>query len=60
MSFNIQEQLNHILQEVGLSSADTGGKITFKGEDPIYDDVLRLGAISALPTMACAVGAATI
>lgn len=60
MSFNIQEQLNRILQEVGLSSADVGGKITFKGADPIYDDVLHLGAISALPTMACAVGAATI
>jgi hypothetical protein len=38
----------------------TGGKITFKGDDPIYDDVLRMGAISALPTMACAVGVAAI
>lgn len=60
MSFDINGHFGIVQKDLGLSTDDIGGKITFAGEDPIYDDVCRLGAISAIPTMACAVGTAAI
>ena len=46
--------------EMGLSPEDTGGSITFTGEDPIFPIVHRLGACISIPLMACAAGIAAI
>ena len=48
------------MRELGLSPEDTGGKITFVGEDPIFPSVHRLGACIGIPIMAGAAGIADI
>lgn len=52
--------LADLLAPIGLSAADTGGRVTFAGADPIVADRIRLGAAIGVPMMAGAVGAATL
>lgn len=52
--------LDALLDELGLSVADTGGSVTFAGADPILPSRLRLAAAIGIPIMAGAVGAAAI
>jgi crotonobetainyl-CoA:carnitine CoA-transferase CaiB-like acyl-CoA transferase len=52
--------LNSLLGEVGLSSADAGGKVTFAGQDPIVPSRHRLGACIGIPLMGNAVAAAAL
>jgi len=49
--------LDGLLDPLGLSSAATGGTITFTGQDPIVPARHRLGACIGIPMAACAVGA---
>jgi crotonobetainyl-CoA:carnitine CoA-transferase CaiB-like acyl-CoA transferase len=51
------QALDSLLDDVGLSSADTGGIVAFSGEDPIVGARHRLGACIGIPIMAAAVGA---
>src|SRR5258708_7235295 len=46
--------LNDVLKDVGLSTADSGGKITFHGRDPIIPALFRFGS---LPPIALAANA---
>jgi len=46
------------MNELGLAPEDTGGTITFVGEDPIFPSVHRLGACIGIPIMAGAAGIA--
>src|ERR1700744_3298338 len=48
------------MTELGLCPEDTGGAITFVGEDPIFPSVHRLGACIGIPIMAGAAGIADI
>jgi crotonobetainyl-CoA:carnitine CoA-transferase CaiB-like acyl-CoA transferase len=48
------------MHDLGLSPEDTGGSITFIGEDPIFPTVHRLGACISIPIMAGAAGVASI
>jgi hypothetical protein len=48
------------MNDLGLSPEDTGGTITFVGEDPIFPSVHRLGACIGIPIMAGAAGIADI
>jgi crotonobetainyl-CoA:carnitine CoA-transferase CaiB-like acyl-CoA transferase len=52
--------LERLLADVGLSTADTGGDVSFEGEDPILPAVHRLGACIGVPLMAAAVGAVAV
>ena len=52
--------LEELLAPAGLSIADTGGRVSFAGEDPIVPDRIRLGAAVGIPMMAGAVGAAAL
>ena len=58
--FDINAEFRSVMSELGLSPEDTGGKITFVGEDPIFPSVHRLGACIAIPIMAGAAGIADI
>lgn len=58
--FNINDHFNDLMQSVGLDPADTGGTITFVGEDPIMDSRIRLGAAYSIPYMGTAAAAAMI
>ena len=54
--FDINAEFRSVMHELGLSPEDTGGEITFVGEDPIFPSVHRLGASIAIPIMAAAAG----
>ena len=58
--FDINAEFRSVMRELGLSPEDTGGRITFVGEDPIFPSVHRLGASISIPIMAAAAGIADI
>src|SRR5215475_12822454 len=58
--FDINAQFRSVMHELGLSPEDTGGSITFIGEDPIFPSKHRLGACIGIPIMAGAAGIADI
>ncbi|MFJ6897464.1 CoA transferase [Streptomyces hokutonensis] len=58
--FDSMGALNALLADVGLSSSDVGGRVTFAGQDPIAAARHRLGAAIGIPVMGCAVGAAAL
>ncbi len=49
--------LDGLLSDVGLSRAQTGGTVSFAGQDPILPAAHRLGACIGIPVMANAVAA---
>src|SRR5215831_334339 len=57
--FDFQGAVNHVLKDIGLSTADSGGKLTFYGRDPIIPSPFRFGTMAAigLATKATAVAA---
>ena len=58
--FDINAEFRSVMHDLGLSPEDTGGSITFIGEDPIFPSKHRLGACIAIPMMAGAAGIADI
>ena len=56
-AFDPLAALDGLLSEVGLSVAQTGGTVSFAGEDPILPAAHRLGACIGIPLMAGAVAA---
>jgi len=58
--FNLHAETEYILNTVGASLNDFGGKLTFYGKDPIIPSVLRYGAQSAVTLAAKAVQIADI
>jgi hypothetical protein len=42
--FDINAAFGQLMNSIGLSPMDTGGKITFTGSDPIFDSRFRIGA----------------
>ena len=56
MAFDIDAEFAKVLGPVGLATQQTGGAVTFTGEDPILPSRHRLGAIVAMAMMAPAVG----
>src|SRR4051812_45009773 len=46
--FDPAAELAEVLAGCGMSPADTGGRITFRGADPVVPSTLRLGAASAI------------
>jgi len=54
------KELERLLAGTGVRPSDTGGRITFVGQDPIFPSAIRLGSVFALSAMAAAVGAASI
>jgi hypothetical protein len=58
--FDINAQFRAVMSDLGISPEDTGGTITFIGEDPIFPSVHRLGACIGIPIMAGAAGIANI
>ncbi|MFZ0668603.1 MAG: CoA transferase [Acidimicrobiales bacterium] len=58
--FNPGEHLGRLLADVGLSTGDTGGAVSFAGTDPILTSHLRLGSCIGLPIMGCAVAAVAL
>jgi hypothetical protein len=58
--FELNSLLENVLSGVGLSTAESGGKITFYGKDPIVRSCLRFGSMAGVTMAAKAVAAAGI
>jgi len=59
-SFDLHAALDDVLRDVGMSTADSGGRLTFYGRDPIIPSTLRFGATAALGLAAKAVAVAAL
>lgn len=57
---NIYEEFEKVVNEIGLSSEDAGGKITFNGADPVVNSTIALGTDSAIGLMAKSLAATKI
>ena len=51
---------NQVLKDVGMSTADSGGKVTFYGRDPIIPSPFRFGSMAAIGLVAKAVAVAAL
>jgi hypothetical protein len=51
---------NQVLKDVGMSTADSGGKVTFYGRDPIIPSPHRFGTMAAIGLAAKAVAVAAL
>ena len=58
--FDLHGAVNQVLNDVGLSTADTGGKLTFYGSDPILQSPLRFGTMAAIGLAARSVAVAAL
>ena len=58
--FDLHGADNQVLNDVGLSTADTGGKLTFYGSDPILQSPLRFGTMAAIGLAARSVAVAAL
>ncbi len=59
-NFDMHGAVNQVLNDVGLSTADTGGKLTFYGSDPILQSPLRFGTMAAIGLAARSVAVAAL
>jgi crotonobetainyl-CoA:carnitine CoA-transferase CaiB-like acyl-CoA transferase len=59
-NFDLHGGVNEVLNDVGMSIADSGGKLTFNGRDPIIPSRLRFGSTAAIALAAKAVGVAAL
>jgi crotonobetainyl-CoA:carnitine CoA-transferase CaiB-like acyl-CoA transferase len=46
--FDLHAETNEVLKDVGLTAADSGGKLSFYGQDPIIPSPHRFGAMAAV------------
>ena len=58
--FDFHGALNDVLKDVGMSAADSGGKVTFYGADPIIPSPHRFGSMAAIGVAAKAVAVASV
>src|SRR5262249_17563383 len=58
--FDFPSAVNDVLKDVGLSTADTGGKLSFYGRDPIIPSPHRFGTLAAIGSAAKAVAIAAL
>jgi len=58
--FDTNKELERVLQGVGLSQSDCGGRVSFEGADPITPSTLRLGSAAGIGLAAKAVAMAKL
>src|SRR5262247_4558472 len=58
--FDLHGTVNEVLNDVGLKTADSGGKLTFYGQDPIIPSPHRFGAMAAVGLAARSVALAAL
>src|ERR1700726_1170493 len=58
--FDLHEELNQVLADVGMTTSDSGGKLTFYGRDPIIPSRIRFGAMAAIGLAAKSVAVAAL
>src|SRR5262244_3893510 len=58
--FDLHGSVNEVLKNVGLTAADSGGQLTFYGQDPIIPSPHRFGTMAAIGLAAKAVSVAAL
>src|ERR1700745_2037472 len=58
--FDLHAETNAVLQDIGLTTADAGGKLTFYGRDPILPSSIRFGTMAAIGLAARSVALAAL
>jgi hypothetical protein len=58
--FDLQGSVNEVLNDVGLTAPDSGGKLTFYGQDPITPSPHRFGAMAAVGLAAKSIALAAL
>jgi len=58
--FDLKKGVNEVLADVGLTSDDCGGELSFYGSDPILPSPLRFGTMAAAGLAARSVAAAAL
>src|SRR5499433_3766257 len=58
--FDLHGTFNEVLNDVGLTTADSGGKLSFYGQDPIIPSPHRFGAMAAVGLAARSVALAAL
>jgi len=58
--FDLHASVDDVLKDVGLTAADSGGKVTFYGQDPILASPHRFGATAAVGLAAKTIAVAAL
>jgi len=58
--FDLHAETNAVLKDIGLTTADAGGKLTFYGRDPILPSPIRFGTLAAVGLAARSVALAAL
>src|SRR6202795_2448372 len=58
--FDLHGAVEQVLKDVGMVTADCGGKLSFFGRDPIIPSSFRFGAMAAIGLAAKAIAAASL
>src|SRR5205814_7363494 len=58
--FDLHAATNEVLKDIGLTTADAGGKLTFYGRDPILPSPIRFGTLAAIGLAARSVAVAAL
>jgi crotonobetainyl-CoA:carnitine CoA-transferase CaiB-like acyl-CoA transferase len=58
--FDLHEAVNQVLADVGMSAADSGGQLTFYGQDPIVPSRIRFATTAGIGLAAKTIAAAAV
>jgi crotonobetainyl-CoA:carnitine CoA-transferase CaiB-like acyl-CoA transferase len=58
--FDFHEGVNRVLADVGMSAADSGGQLTFYGQDPIVPSRIRFATTAGIGLAAKSIAAAAV
>src|SRR5580704_1845012 len=58
--FNFHVGVNQVLADVGMSAADSGGQLTFYGQDPIIPSRIRFATMAGIGLAAKTIAAAAV
>src|SRR5258707_1606918 len=58
--FDLHAETNEVLKDIGLTTADAGGNLTFYGRDPILPSPIRFGTLAAVGLAARSVALAAL
>src|SRR5882724_7824085 len=58
--FDLHAATSEVLRDIGLTTADAGGKLTFYGSDPILPSPIRFGTLAAIGLAARSVAVAAL
>src|SRR5260370_23729290 len=58
--FDFHEGVNQVLADIGMSAADSGGQLTFYGQDPIVPSRIRFATMAGIGLAAKTIAAAAV